>query len=140
MYDINICFVLNMQTKIFVYLAIFFYNYLFLLLFIFPRIIFRKSILHPVSQNCKIIWSWDKIGIEYTGSQLDPNFFFHLKPQPTTPWVFVDTYINNPTIDYLLVNLNFVTISRFIDWDGSEGIRGRDKTIMILVLSHDGYL
>ena len=109
----------------------------------FLRVFFIiQSILHPVSQNCKIIWSWDKIGIEYTGSQLYPDFF-HTKPKSVTPdfWLthiftFTKIFLSN----YFSVYLNVVKICRFVEWDASEGTKRRDKTIIILVLSHNVYL
>ena len=81
-------FVFMIPKKIFVYLASFYFFFLISL----SCFVIRQSILHPVSQNHKITWSWDNIGIEYTGSRPDPNFF-HTTPQSETPWFYVDTYI-----------------------------------------------
>ena len=71
-----------------------------------------KSIIHPIWHNYKTIPSWDKVGIEFTGSQLDHNFF-HPKLQSTNPRVFVDAsnnfYQEYFFIEYyLFFKLNFL--------------------------------
>ena len=89
MYNINICFVLLCIKNICVnskFLKIIFFSF-FPLEWVSLLLFIRKSILHPVSQKCKIFWSLDKIGIEHTESKLNPNFF-HPRPQSTTPLCF----------------------------------------------------